>query len=101
RGGLGRAVFGWQRQDEQLFELPDRALRGRIEQADRLDVVAEELEPRRTRLARREDVDDPAAQAPLPDGHDRLDLFVAAACAPRTPHDSTAARSVPPASRRR
>ena len=78
RGGLRGGVLRRQRQDEQLVELPDRALGRGIEQADRLDIVAEELEPRRTGLARREDVDDPAAQAPLPHGHDRLDLLVAA-----------------------
>src|SRR5438034_7055364 len=37
-----RLVFRGQRQDEQLVERPDGALRGGVEQADRLDVVAEE-----------------------------------------------------------
>src|SRR5438034_2815255 len=74
-----RLVFRGQRQAEQLVERPDGALRGGVEQADRLDVVAEELDPGRASLARRKDVDDAAAQAPLPDGDDRLYALVAAA----------------------
>ena len=39
----------------------DRPLVGRVERAERVDLVAEELDPDRQRQRRREDVDDPAA----------------------------------------
>ena len=67
----------------------ERCERG-IEEADRLDVVAEELEPRRARMAGREDVDDAAAHAPLPDLDDRLDPLVAGSA--RTPPAAARAR---------
>ena len=66
-----------QRQHEQLVERPRRALRRRIEEADRLDVVAVELQPRRARMHGREDVDDAAAGAPLPDLDDGVGALVA------------------------
>ena len=49
-GVVGRRA---ERQHQQLVERVGRALRGGIEAADRLDVVAEELEPHRARMAGR------------------------------------------------
>ena len=48
-----------------LGETPERALRGRIERADRFDHVAVELKPKRQRLDRGEHVDDAAPHGEL------------------------------------
>jgi hypothetical protein len=50
-----------ERQQQQVFDRVERPLRARVEDAHALDVVAEELEPHGPRIARREDVEDPAA----------------------------------------
>ena len=70
-------ALGHEGQGEELVERGAGALGGRIEEADRLDLVAEELEPRRARVARREDIDDAAAEAPLPDRDDGVCALVA------------------------
>src|SRR5438876_420104 len=54
------------RQDDELLERAGRALRRRVEEPDRLDLVAEELDARGRGLRGREDVDDAAARRPLP-----------------------------------
>ena len=59
--------------------LAERALRERREVADRLDLVAEQLDPRRLILGRGEDVEDPAADRELAAVVDLLDPLVAAA----------------------
>src|SRR5262249_11841899 len=51
-------------------------LTGRIEETKRLDLVSEELGAHGHRSNRREDVDDPAAETPLPDPNDGLDALV-------------------------
>src|SRR5207247_4964240 len=66
-------------QDEELVEGRAGALGARVEEAHRLDLVAEELDPRGAHEARREDVDDTAAEAPLPDFDDGVDALVAGA----------------------
>src|SRR6185369_197891 len=52
-------------QQGRLLERADRALIGRIEGAQRVDLVAEELDPDREGRGRREDIDDPAASGEL------------------------------------
>ena len=66
-----------ERQQEELVEGVGRSLRGGIEPADRFHVVAEELQAHRARVAGGEDVDDAAADAPLPDLDHRLGALVA------------------------
>jgi hypothetical protein len=66
-----------QRQDDQLRKAVMRALRRGIEETDGFDLVAEELEPRRPGLARREHVDDAAAHTPLAYLDHRLHALVA------------------------
>ncbi len=53
------------RQERGAFGGPDGPLVGRVEPPDRVDLVAEEVDPDRKRLAGREDVDDPAAPGEL------------------------------------
>ncbi len=53
------------RQQVDRRDLADRALVGRVEAAERVDLVAEELDPDRQARAGREDVDDPAAPGEL------------------------------------
>ena len=75
---LGRRdVGGLEREHQELVERRFRALRGGIEQPNGFDLVAQELEPRRGRVGRREDVHDAAPDAPLPDLYDEIDPFVA------------------------
>ena len=74
RGPLARPD---QWQHGELLDGLDGALAGRIEDAQRLDLVAEELRPHRPLLGGREDVDDAAPQAPLPDLRDGVDALVA------------------------
>src|SRR2546425_430770 len=76
---LGRGAAGVQGQDDQLVEVSLGALGGRVEESDRLDLVADELEPARGRVRRREDVHDAATHAPLPHLHHRVDALVAGA----------------------
>ena len=76
-GGAGLVGGGAERQHQQLVQRLGGALGGGIEAADRLDVVAEELQPHRARVARHEDVDDAAPHAPLPHLDDRLRALVA------------------------
>src|SRR6266851_42671 len=59
-GGASR-----QREHRQLAERLHGPLRGRIEEPQRVDLVAEELRARGPIVGGREDVDDPAPQAPL------------------------------------
>ncbi len=54
-------------------ELAERALRVGVEGADRLDLVAEELDADGVARVGREDVEDPAAEAELPRDLDHLD----------------------------
>ena len=56
---LGRRV------DDGTLDRPERSLRERRERADRLDLVAEQLDPERVAAGGREDVDDPAADGEL------------------------------------
>ena len=60
----------------QLLGVAQRALRERREPADRLDLVAEELEPRSTVLRGAEDVQDPSAERELPTRLDLIDAFI-------------------------
>ena len=60
-GGLGPA----ERQQRHLREGVRRSLGRRIEEADRLDLVAEQLDPDGAPIGRPEHVDDPPAHAPL------------------------------------
>jgi hypothetical protein len=88
RGGGGHVVeqapaaggpaLQCQRQDGERVQRVAGALGRRIEETDRLDLVAEELDPDGARVARREDVDDAAAHAPLPDFDHRVDALVPA-----------------------
>ncbi len=48
-----------------FLERFDAPLAGRVEPADRLDLVIKQLDPDRCRLIRREDIEDPAALAEL------------------------------------
>ena len=59
--------------------LPERALREGGEEPDRLDLVAEELDPRRLVLGRAEDVEDAAADRELTAVGDLLAALVAGA----------------------
>ena len=68
---LGRRV------DQRRVDRVQRALRERREGADRLDLVAEELDPERLAAGRREDVDDAAADGELAALLDLLDALVA------------------------
>ena len=79
RAGLvrPRSARAHQRQHVEVEEILHRALGGRVEEAQRLDLVAEELQAHRPLARGREDVDDAAAEAPLPDLHDRLHALVA------------------------
>ncbi len=52
-------------QEDRLLERSDRPLVGRVEGPQRVDLVAEELDPDRQRGGRREDVDDPAPPGEL------------------------------------
>jgi hypothetical protein len=52
-------------QQRGLVERADRSLVGRVERAQGVDLVAEELDPDRQRRGRREDVDDAAASREL------------------------------------
>ena len=61
------------------LRLRERALGEGREVADRLDLVAEQLEPRRLVLGRAEDVEDPPANGELTAVGDLLDPLVAAA----------------------
>ena len=69
RGGIVGPIIGRQelalRRDGDLIERCQRSLRGGVVPADRLDDVADELEPDRLRLERRIEVDDAAADAEL------------------------------------
>ena len=78
-GGQTRGPFALpdQRQHGELLDGLDGALAGRIEDAQRLDLVAEELRPHRPLVGGREDVDDAAPQAPLPDLRDGVDALIA------------------------
>ena len=53
------------RQEDDLVDGADRPLVGRVEPPERVDLVAEELDPDRQRARRREDVDDAAAPGEL------------------------------------
>ena len=61
----------------EALGLAERALGEGREPADRLDLVAEELEPRRPVLGRAEDIEDVAANRELPPLVDLLDPLVA------------------------
>ena len=54
------------RRELEALGVAQRALREGREPADRLDLVAEQLDPRGALLGRREDVEDPAADRELP-----------------------------------
>ncbi len=68
---LGRGL------DQTLLERMQRALGERRERAQRLDLVAEELDAHRLAAGRREDVDDAAAHGDLAALLDALDPRVA------------------------
>jgi hypothetical protein len=72
-----------ERQDVHAAERLEGALRGGVEQAQRLHVVSHELDPHGPRMGRAEDVHDPAAHAPLPDLHHGLHALVAGHRQPR------------------
>ena len=63
--------------DQRRVDRVQRALGERREGADRLDLVAEELDPERLAAGRREDVDEPAADGELAALLDALDPLVA------------------------
>ncbi len=63
--------------DRALVDRVQRALRERREGADRLDLVAEELDAERLSAGGREDVDETAAHRELPAVVDALDALVA------------------------
>ena len=65
RRAAGRQQELRSRQEDGDIDRPDRPLVGRIEGAQRVDLVAEELDPDRQRQRRRKDVDDPAAPGEL------------------------------------
>ena len=69
RPALGRQELGC-RQEVDLGQAPARRLRHRIEAADRLDLVAEQLDPHRLRGSRRPRVDQAAAVRELGDAGD-------------------------------
>ena len=62
---------------ERALDGADRALVGRVERAERVDLVAEELDPDRQRQRRREDVDDAAPARRLATAGDLGDRDVA------------------------
>ena len=64
-------------QQQRTLDRADRALVGRVEGAQRIDLVAEELDPDRQRQRRREDVDDAAAPRQLAAAGDLGDRHVA------------------------
>jgi hypothetical protein len=64
-------------QQRGLLERPDRPLVRRVERPERVDLVAEELDPDRQRRGRWEHVDDPAAPCELPPARDLEDRRVA------------------------
>ena len=66
-----------QRQHVEVEQILHRALGGGVEEAQRLDLVAEELQAHRPLARGREDVHDAAAEAPLPHLDDRLHALVA------------------------
>ena len=72
----GRAPLGG-RVDQRVVDGVQRALRERREGADRLDLVAEELDPERLAAGGREDVDDAAADGELAALLGLLDALVA------------------------
>jgi hypothetical protein len=63
--------------DRRVVDRVQRALRKRREGADRLDLVAEQLDPQRIAPGRREDVDEPPANGELPALLDPLHPLVA------------------------
>ena len=65
-----------EREHRQVLDLLDGALGRRVEEAEGLHVVAEELDTHGMLPGGREDVHDPPAQAPLPDVHHGLDALV-------------------------
>ena len=63
-------AHGWQQElrrgkEDRLVDGPDRALVGRVEGTQRIDLVAEELDPDRERQRRREHIDDAASTGEL------------------------------------
>jgi hypothetical protein len=87
-GGVGKRRLGEQavvgvdlggRGELDPLGLPERALRERREPADRLDLVPEQLDPRRLILGRGKDVEDAAADRELTAVFDLLDSLLAAA----------------------
>ena len=64
-------------QEHRAVDRADRPLVGRVERADRVDLVAEEFEPDRQRQRWREDVDDAAAPRELAATRDFSDRLVA------------------------
>jgi hypothetical protein len=87
-----------QRQHVEVEKILHRALGGGVEEAQRLDLVAEELQAHRPLARGREDVHDAAAEAPLADLHDRLRH--ARSPAASSPAVSASRSIVPPSSRR-
>ena len=77
RRAAGREQELGRRQEHGPLDRPDGALVGRVERAQRVDLVAEELDPDRQRHRRREDVDDPAATRELAAAGDLGDRHVA------------------------
>ena len=73
----GRIGVRLERQHHELADRLDRALGGRIEEPQRFHLIAHELGAGRLASRGREDVDDAAAQAPLPDFHHGLHALVA------------------------
>jgi len=65
------------RRPQAMLRLPSRALVGDLEDADLLDAVAEELDPQRVLLGRREHVEQPAAHGELAALGYQLDTRVA------------------------
>ncbi len=62
--------------DDGRVDGMERSLRERGEGTDRLDLVAEELDPERLAAGRREDVDDPTADCELPTFLGALDTLI-------------------------
>ncbi len=76
QGHRGR-LAGPERQHRELGDRPHRALRRGIEEAEGLHLVSEELGAHRLGVRGREDVDDPAAEAPLAHLEHRLHPLIA------------------------
>ena len=81
-GPDGRRAAGGQqelrrRQEHGVVDRANGPLVGRVERAERIDLVAEELDPDRQRQRWREDVDDPAAPGELAAPRDLEDGHVA------------------------